>query len=653
MRPVKAYPLRFVLTGLFLLKPLVALIIVGSVILAVRLPQISEQNNAIAHASAVEMALRLEEYLNSLEDRLKVVAAGINALSGSNSRAMLAAARGHSFNAVYLLNPDGIISDASVRDHDRAYSDDLIGVDLSGNKLFRETSRTGLQAWSDTQLSAITGFVMVGLAIPVPSTGQVIIGEVPLDEIVQISRFSRSNEQLDLWIVDRRGEIIADTNPTRSGRRNLLDLPIVRAGLNKEPVPDRLTLDGQDYFASAEFSESLGWLFVSRIPRGLDNATMRETVWIVAIGFIGTSLLGALLAPFWAQAMTRAIRSVINQARMVASGEMPKAWPTGRIREFNQLTGDLEAMARALVSREQALKDINEQLEHRVQDRTRDLATSNEELSQALDHLRKTQGELVESEKLAALGRLVAGVAHELNTPLGNSKLSLSALVHEVENFANLLETNLKKSDLTTFLDRVRRGTSVAEMNVERACNLVSNFKQVAVDRTASYRRVFGLNELISGTVLTLQPSIGKSVEVVVEEIPGRIELDSYPGELGQVITNLVDNAVKHAFPDGAGTVRLRVSEVDPDRISITVEDNGIGMAEEVADRIFNPFFTTKFGQGGTGLGLHISYNAVTNVLGGTLSVTSSPGSGSVFNVTIPLVAPQPEEESETAEGAT
>ncbi|WP_193180666.1 ATP-binding protein [Nisaea sediminum] len=154
-------------------------------------------------------------------------------------------------------------------------------------------------------------------------------------------------------------------------------------------------------------------------------------------------------------------------------------------------------------------------------------------------------------------------------------------------------------------------------MNVERACNLVSNFKQVAVDRTASYRRVFKLNDLIGGIVLTLQPSISRSINVVVGEIPAEIQLDSYPGEIGQVITNLVDNAVKHAFPEGTGTVRLTISEPDATSISITIEDDGIGMTQGIVDQIFNPFFTTKLGQGGTGLGLHISYNAVTNVLGG------------------------------------
>jgi signal transduction histidine kinase len=642
-----AFSLRFALTGLFLLTPLVALIIVGSVTLAVRLPQISKENNAIARASAAEMAARLEEYLTSLEDRLQVVASGIDSLSGINSHAMLEAARGHSFDAIYLLDTGGIVRDASVRNFDLEFTVELIGTDLSGNKLFQETSATGEKAWSDTQLSAITGIVMVGLAVPVPSTGQVIIGEVSLEQIVSISRFSRSNEQLDLWIVDRRGEIVADTNPTRSGRRNLLNVPIVRAGLNGTPIPDEISFDGYDYFAWAEFSESLGWLFVSRIPRGMDNATTRETVWIVAIGFIATSLLGVLLAPLWAQAMIRTISSVIDQARMIASGKIPEAWPTGPIKEFNQLSDDLEAMANALVSREKALKEINEELENRVRNRTRDLAASNAELSQALDHLRKTQGELVESERLAALGRLVAGVAHELNTPLGNSKLSLSAQIHEIENFSRLMNSGLKKSDLTGFVDRMRQGTSVAEMNVERACNLVSSFKQVAVDRTASYRRVFRLNDLISGTVLTLQPSISKSINVIVEEIPAKIELDSYPGEFGQVITNLVDNAVKHAFPDGAGTVRLTVSEPDSKSISVTIEDDGIGMTEDIADQIFNPFFTTKFGQGGTGLGLHISYNAVANVLGGTLSVTSAPGTGSAFKITVPLVAPQPDTESE------
>lgn len=183
----------------------------------------------------------------------------------------------------------------------------------------------------------------------------------------------------------------------------------------------------------------------------------------------------------------------------------------------------------------------------------------------------------------------------------------------------------------------------MASMNVERACNLVANFKQVAVDRTTSYRRKFRLHELVSATVLTLQPSIEKNIQVTIADIPEEIEIDSYPGELGQILTNLVDNAAKHAFLDRPGNINISVAEADRGMLEISVRDDGIGMEADVLEKIFNPFYTTKFGQGGTGLGLHISYNAASNVLGGSLTVASTPGEGSSFSLLIPIVVPEQE----------
>ncbi len=646
MKVPKVLSLRVALSLLFVLTPLVALVIVGSTTLAIRLPQIMEDNRSIARESAAEMAARVEEYLRSLEHRLKVLTAAVENVPGYEVYHLLEAARGDEFDAIYLIDEKGILIDASVRNYSSEYIEEIVGIDMSANKLFRTVSNTQKQAWSDTQLSSVSGTVTVGVAIPVEGSKNAIIGEVPLDQIISISQFSRSDRQLDLWILDRLGEVVADTRVASFGRQNLLHLPIVQAGLNGTAMPDRLSYDGRDYYAWAEFSKSLGWLFVSRIPRGMDNAATRELVAIIITGFISTSIIGALLAPLWAQTLSRTVQSVIRRARLVASGKQPENWPTGSIKEFNQLSGDLEAMADALVSREQALKEMNEELENRVRTRTHDLAASNSDLSEALSNLQMAQNELIEAEKLAALGRLVAGIAHELNTPLGNSKLSLSSQEHEVRNFDALLEKGLRKSDLMKFLGHVRETTSVAFMNVERACNLVANFKQVAVDRTTSFRRKFDLQELISGTVLTLQPSIGKNIQVLIDDVPEHFEIDSYPGELGQIITNLVDNASKHAFPDGFGSIHISVAEMDQDKIGISVRDDGVGMPPDVAEKIFNPFYTTKLGQGGTGLGLNISYNAATNVLGGSLTVESAPGEGSVFKLRIPIVAPKHEDEA-------
>jgi len=265
--------LRVALSLLFVVTPLVALVIVGSITLAIRLPQVAEENRTIAKESAAEMAARGEQYLRSLEHRLKVLAAAVDNVPEQEVYFLLQTARGDGFDAIYLVDEQGILVDASVKNYSTEYIEEIVGIDMSGNRLFRTVTETHKQAWSDTQLSSISGIVTVGVAVPLAGSNKTIIGEVPLDQIVSISQFSRSDRQLDLWIVDRLGEVVADTRIARSGRLNLLHLPIVQAGLSGDPMPEVLSYDGRDYFAWAEFSESLGWLFVSRIPRGMDNST--------------------------------------------------------------------------------------------------------------------------------------------------------------------------------------------------------------------------------------------------------------------------------------------------------------------------------------------------------------------------------------------
>jgi len=258
------------------------------------------------------------------------------------------------------------------------------------------------------------------------------------------------------------------------------------------------------------------------------------------------------------------------------------------------------------------------------------------------DIVRNTRTELVQAEKMAALGSLVAGVSHELNTPVGNGLMAISTLTREVHEFRLKSETTMKRSVLEDFLQTVEAAADISTRNLERAAMLVSSFKQVAVDRTSSQRRTFYLHDVLQETQLILKPMLKRGNCQLILKAPTSINMDSFPGPLGQVISNMIENAIKHAYTETGGDITVETQELTSQYSAvITISDHGKGIPPELHNRIYEPFFTTKLGQGGSGLGLHISHNIVYNMLGGSIKVISTVGKGTSFVVTIPLVAPR------------
>ncbi|MGH6712517.1 MAG: PAS domain S-box protein [Bradyrhizobium sp.] len=260
----------------------------------------------------------------------------------------------------------------------------------------------------------------------------------------------------------------------------------------------------------------------------------------------------------------------------------------------------------------------------------------------ALRNLRETQNSLIEAEKLAALGRLVAGVAHEVNNPVGISLTVASALERKTANFtAEVGRGELRRSSLTEFLETSRDASSQLVANLNRAAELIQSFKQVAADRNYSDQRSFDLGDLTEQVVMSLRPGLRKHNLTLNVDCQPNLMMNSYPGPYGQVLTNLFLNSVAHAFPDGkAGTVDIQVRESGKDNVEVLFSDNGCGMSLDVRRRAFDPFFTTRRDQGGTGLGLHIVYSIVTNRLGGRLDLDSEPGGGTRIQMILPRTAP-------------
>jgi signal transduction histidine kinase len=405
----------------------------------------------------------------------------------------------------------------------------------------------------------------------------------------------------------------------RSGLDNLADLFSKRAGLLRTEIDgnqaamitaiDNLSTEmrRREQDAQARFDLSL--------------ANIYRVVLAVAVLFLSVMLIGSIVV---AQSIRQPLHRLMAAMRAITLGSYHRPVHGTSARD------EIGDMARAVeVFRENAIaKDKAEA----------DLRASKERAEQALAELRDTQKNLIQAEKLAALGGLVAGIAHEVNNPVGISLTVASSFARRCETFAAELRTPpLRRSSLEDFVATSHAAADQLVANLQRAGELIQSFKQVAVDRSHTERREFDLAEATDQIVASLRPVLKKLPLSLVVDVPPGISMYSYPGSYGQVLTNLFLNTVVHAYPDGrAGTLSVGARAVGRDDVEITVADDGVGMAEEVRKRAFDPFFTTRRDHGGTGLGLHIIFNIVTQSLGGQLTVDSAPGRGTIFSIRIP-----------------
>lgn len=286
---------------------------------------------------------------------------------------------------------------------------------------------------------------------------------------------------------------------------------------------------------------------------------------------------------------------------------------------------------------QEELGELNRDLERRVEARTLELSEANTALGESLEALSRMHDNLVQSEKMAALGGLVAGVAHEINTPVGLGVTASSWLKECTDNvISRLAEGNLKRSELDKYLETARESCSTILTNLSRAADLVQSFKQVAVDQTAGDTREFNLSDLANEVLLSLRPKYKRTSHQVEMDIPTDIVMYSYPGDVIQIITNLVMNSLIHAFEDMENGVISISAQARDGTVEMHFDDNGRGVSADQAKLLFDPFYTTKRGQGGTGLGLHIVYNLVTQKLRGQISCTGELEKGLHYIISIP-----------------
>ncbi|AWB66053.1 hypothetical protein C2869_06195 [Saccharobesus litoralis] len=341
------------------------------------------------------------------------------------------------------------------------------------------------------------------------------------------------------------------------------------------------------------------------------------------------------IAFFMAKQLSQPFNNLSELVKDYSQGDFEAQVPNFNYAEFQLLASLMHTMAGTIM-------ESRQHLEQKVAERTEALAHSNEELTVTLQKLKDMQRHLVESEKMSSLGQLVAGVAHEINTPIGVALTASTSLLSRIQELeANLNDNRLTRSQLNEFMEHLRQASEITFKNLTRAGDLIHNFKSVAVDQSHEELRRFKLANYIEEVLNSLQPQTKKYDVTIESEIDLAIEMQSYPGAIAQIITNFVINSLTHGFSQAQHhTIKVQ-SYLNDQQLVMIYQDDGKGIPQQDLPKIFDPFFTTKRGDGGSGLGMHIIYNLVVQKLGGTIEAESDLGKGVKFTLLLPLIVEQ------------
>lgn len=482
--------------------------------------------------------------------------------------------------------------------------------------------------------------------------------------------------QADVVAINSRAALVFDDQPTLS--RLLEGLSVdpavdVAAAYLRDDASQRLQLS-RSYVRSNElkappvlsgserqafFSDQLqvvrpvvldgdvvGAIYLQLNTLSLQERAYRWTM-VLAMVLVVALLLALLLARGIGRSLLRPLQELIRVTQKVSS-DQDYSLRAQRLSDdelglltdaFNNMLHETELHDAERRRSEALVRDLNESLERKVVERTALLRRSNEGLRDAMASLSQAQKQLVESEKMASLGGLVAGVAHEINTPMGNSLTATTYMMERLQALRDEYGSGaVTRSALERFLEDANESGTIVLRNLERAAELVRSFKQVAVDQSSEQARVFLVRDYLESVLTSLHPQLKKVTHQVLLHCDPELRIRSYPGVLSQIVTNFIVNSLMHAFPEewqGEGVMEIEVVATAAG-LRMIYRDNGVGVPSEHLRKIFDPFFTTRRGQGGSGLGLHIVYNMVVQRLGGNIRLESLPGQGVVFTIEFP-----------------
>lgn len=594
----------------------------------------------------------LEKYLRVVTDKLAYRYEQIAVVSYGDELGRYIGFRINEDKTTSLMLKDGRTGDVLLIFNGNRLSKDVISVfdeySPQDRPWYVPVKANPITQWSEIyvnydELNNLTITVMS----PVLSDGRfqgIAATDVSLDLLDKFLKKEHNDEKELIYILDRNNQVMAQsgdnatTNPDSllavnsanpviaNSMRTILDLGVYN-------IYFTFLAEGDKYYAyvgELDHSQDLGLKAVVIIPESEVIADMQslqnKSLYVVAASL----LVSILLAMLMVNVMLSPVKRVADFARLLSisnfqyEGELDEE--VFHIKETYELVEAFNHMTRELKSAFDLIRQNEAELEAKVAEKT--LA------------LEQTYEELLESEKLASLGGLVAGVSHEVNTPIGNAVAACSYIVEERNKlFSTIQDGKLSKQSLVVFLDNLEESTEILQANLDRAAEIIQSFKQISVNQTSAIRSKFLFKEYLESIFVTLRHEYKNKPFKYEIDCDDDLEVDTYPGTISHIFTNLIINALKHAFIEGQELVIKIQAYTSGGKLVMKFSDNGAGISPDNLKRIFDPFFTTSRVDGGSGLGLSIVYNLVTTNLGGTISCHSVLMEGTTMTIIIPLEA--------------
>lgn len=543
-------------------------------------------------------------------------------------------------SAMYWVDFNGTVAAAISRDSkDTGYE----GATVVGRQDYMAAEAGGTE-WGSSYRSAITGAQVVSRYVKVPS-GYLVI-EVDQERLSEkLRNDAGASEKMGLALLDSKGGVVAYSKPSLGEALTARSAQAMSGHMKKsnksEQFVDVGIIDGRPTLARfVDIPGVRGWKAAVLV----DSSTVFESLASVAKLLAAAVLLaagaGAVGLFALAKSLSNGMLSLERRAKALASGEDDSALELGSpIAEIASVGESLDAMFADLRGRQRELIEHQKDLERLVAERTEGLTKANGELATAFDTLKRAQESLVESEKMASLGHLVAGVAHELNTPIGNAYLSSTTLEERIEALREAVASGrVNKREFQERLDSASQLARLTRLSLERSADLIKSFKRVAVDQSVQKVSTFDLTALAKDAMASFQAGLDKRGGASWTVIGEALEVTSNAGAWIQLLANFYNNALMHAFEGTRqGKIEVSIKAAGDQDFEVVFADDGAGMSEEVRKKAFDPFFTTKPGVGGgSGIGLHLCFNLAKSALGGHLWITSSPGGGTKLIVRAP-----------------
>jgi signal transduction histidine kinase len=393
-------------------------------------------------------------------------------------------------------------------------------------------------------------------------------------------------------------------------------------------------------------NDIIGYIYLRSSAQSLDRLTT-NSILITLIVLAASMVVCFVLTLKLQKSITEPIEKLVNLVQRISrqrdySGraEQTSIMELDILAEsFNDMLDRTQEHIHGQKQAEEEQRKLKASLEEKVNQRTTALKEANQELIQTLEKLHQFQRQMVQNEKMASLGDMVAGVAHEVNTPIGLGVTASTMMLDRLNHLEKEFESKaLKASTLAKFITEGQENLNIIYRNLNRAAELISSFKQVAVDQSTENSRVFSFSQLMDEILLSMRPKLKKLSHKINLHCKEDLFIETKAGPINQIMINLIMNSIIHGFEFiKDGQIDISVNMISQGKIRLVYKYNGKGIPEHLRKRIFDPFVTTKRGQGGSGLGMHLVYNLVTQALNGSISISSEENLGVEFQIIFPV----------------